>query len=95
MLVAWLWLATVSGAYLRLSPRVVLALFVPGLSPVSVAPIIYLAFDVSFGHHLFWFIQLMKYGGALAAVPIGPTVTTCSENLPVPNRALNRLRVWG
>ncbi|MEE8366204.1 MAG: cbb3-type cytochrome c oxidase subunit I [Gammaproteobacteria bacterium] len=75
MLVAWLWLATVSGAYLRLSPRVVLALFVLGLSPVSVAPIIYLAFDVSSGHHLFWFIQLMKYGGALAAVPIGLAVT--------------------
>jgi hypothetical protein len=71
MLVAWLWLATVSGAYLRLSPRVALALFVLGLSPVSVAPIIYLAFDVSSGDHLFWFIQLMKYGGALAAVPIG------------------------
>jgi len=75
MLVAWLWLATVSGAHLRLSPRVTLALFVLGLSPVSVAPIIYLAFDVSSGNHLFWFIQLMKYGGALAAVPIGLATT--------------------
>jgi hypothetical protein len=75
MLIAWLWLASVSGAYLRLSPRVVLALFVLGLSPVSVTPIIYLAFDVSSGNHLFWFIQLMKYGGGLAAVPIGLAIS--------------------
>ena len=75
MLVAWLWLATVSGAKLRLSPRVALVLFVLGLSPVSIAPIIYLAADVSSGDHLFWFIQLMKYGGALAAVPIGLATT--------------------
>jgi hypothetical protein len=71
MLVAWLWLATVSGANLRLSPRVALILFVLGLSPVSMVPIIYMAFDVNSGDHLFWFMQLMKYGGALAAVPIG------------------------
>jgi hypothetical protein len=75
LLVAWLWLATVSGGYLRLSPRVALALFILGLSPVSLAPIIYLAFDVSSGDHLFWFMQLMKYGGALAAVPIGLATT--------------------
>lgn len=75
MLVAWLWLATVSGAYLRLSPRVTLVLFVLGLSPVLAVPIIYLSFDVSSGGHLLWFMQLMKYGGALAAVPIGLAVT--------------------
>jgi len=92
MLVAWLWLATVSGAYLRLSPRVVLALFVLGLSPVSVAPIIYLAFDVSSGDHLFWFIQLMKYGGALAAVPIGlATVLAIGEKWrPTPGYEIER-----
>ena len=71
MLVAWLWLATVSGAYLRISPRIALLLFILGLQPVLAAPVIYLAFDVSSGNHLFWFIQLMKYGGAIAAVPIG------------------------
>ncbi len=71
MLVVWLWLATVSGAYLKLTPRVVLILFVLGLSPVLLVPIIYLSFDVSSGEHMFWFMQLMKYGGALAAVPIG------------------------
>ena len=71
MLVAWLWLATLSGANLRISPRVALFLFILGLQPVLAAPVIYLAFDVSSGNHLFWFIQLMKYGGAIAAVPIG------------------------
>jgi hypothetical protein len=71
MLVAWLWLASVSGASLRLSPRVALILFMLGLSPVLMVPIIYLLFDVSSGSHLFWFMHLMKYGGALAAVPIG------------------------
>jgi heme/copper-type cytochrome/quinol oxidase subunit 1 len=75
MLVAWLWLATLSAASLRISPRVTLFLFILGLQPVLAAPVIYIAFDVSSGDHLFWFIQLMKYGGAIAAVPIGIAVT--------------------
>ena len=75
MLVAWLWLASVSGAHLRLSPRIALLLFILGLQPVLAAPVIYLAFDVSSGQHLYWFIQLMKYGGAIAAVPIGVACT--------------------
>ena len=75
MLVAWLWLASVSGAFLRLSPRVALILFVLGLTPVLMVPLIYLLFDVSSGSHLLWFVQLMKFGGALAAVPIGIATT--------------------
>ncbi len=75
MLVAWLWLASVSGASLRLSPRVALILFMLGLTPVLMVPIIYLLFDVSSGSHLLWFMHLMKYGGALAAVPIGLATT--------------------
>jgi len=75
MLVAWLWLASISGARLRLSARVVLFLFILGLQPVLAAPVIYLVFEVSSGQHLFWFIQLMMYGGAIAAVPIGAAIT--------------------
>jgi len=75
MLVAWLWLASISGANLHISTRVAFFLFVLGLSPISMAPIIYMATDVSSGDHLFWFIQLMKYGGALAALPIGIATT--------------------
>ncbi|MDH3388877.1 MAG: cbb3-type cytochrome c oxidase subunit I, partial [Gammaproteobacteria bacterium] len=74
MLVAWLWLATVSGARLRVSPRVALFLFILGLQPVLAAPVIYIVFDVGSGDHLFWFIQLMKYGGAIAAVPLGVAI---------------------
>ena len=75
MLVAWLWLASVSGASLRISARVAFLLFALGLSPVLMAPVIYLVTEVSSGNHLFWFIQLMKYGGALAALPIGIATT--------------------
>jgi len=75
MLVAWLWLATVSGAYLRLTPRVALILFVLGFLPLLVVPVIYVRFDVSSGEHLFWFMELMKYGGALGALPIGLATT--------------------
>ncbi len=74
MLVAWLWLASVSVAPLRISPRVVLLLFILGLLPVLTVPVIYIALDVSSGDHMFWFVQLMKYGGAIAAVPIGLAV---------------------
>jgi len=92
MLVAWLWLATVSAASLRISPRVTLFLFILGLQPVLAAPIIYIAFDVSSGDHLFWFIQLMKYGGAIAAVPIGIAVTlaTLEKWRPAPGFEVER-----
>lgn len=92
MLVAWLWLATVSGANLRISPRVALILFVLGLSPILMVPLIYLAFDISSGNHLFWFIQLMKYGGALAVVPIGlaTTLSIIEKWRPTPGFEIER-----
>ena len=92
LLVAWLWLATVSGGLLRISPRVALLLFILGLQPVLAAPVIYLAFDVSDGDHLFWFIQLMKYGGAIAAVPIGLAVTLAmlERRRPTPGYEIER-----
>ena len=52
VMVAWLWLASVSGNRLRISPRVALFLFILGLQPVLASPVIYLAFDVSSGDHL-------------------------------------------
>lgn len=92
MLIAWLWLASASGARLRLTPRVTLLLFALGLSPVFAVPAIYVAFDVSSGGHLFWFIQLMKFGGAVAAVPIGLAVLVAVLEFrrPAPGRALER-----
>ena len=85
LLVAWLWLASVSGSRLRISPRVVLFLFILGLQPVLASPVIYLAFDVSSGDHLFWFTQLMKYGGVIAAVPIGIAVMLSIIEQPRPD----------
>ena len=85
VLVAWLWLASVSSKRLRISPRVALFLFILGLQPVLASPVIYLAFDVSSGDHLFWFTQLMKYGGAIAAVPIGLAVMLSILEQPRPN----------
>jgi len=92
MLVAWLWLATVSAAALRISPRVTLFLFILGLQPVLAAPVIYIAFDVGSGDHLFWFIQLVNYGGAVAAVPVGIAVilATLEKWRPAPGFEVER-----
>ncbi len=70
MLVAWLWLATVSGVRLSLSPRVVLVLFAWGLLWVFLTPVAYLAYSTgSIEFHRF-FLWLMAFGGSLAAGPI-------------------------
>ncbi len=92
MLVAWIWLASVSGARLRLSIRVIFILFVLGLLPVLIVPFIYLLTDVSSGDHLFLFMQLMKYGGALAALPIGlaTTYAVLEHRKPLPGFEVER-----
>lgn len=92
VLVSWLWLASISGATLRVSPRVVFFLFILGLSPLLLVPLIYLQFDVSSGGHVFWFTQLMKYGGALGAVPIAlaTTVALFDRWHPAPEFSIER-----
>ena len=71
MLVSWLWLATVSGITSRLTPRIVLFLFVIGLVPVLLTPLVYISFNIDSGDHLQTMTWLMQYGGGLAALPIG------------------------
>ncbi len=71
MLVSWLWLATVSGITSRLTPRIVLFLFIIGLIPVLLTPLAYINFDVDSGDHIQTMTWLMQYGGGLAALPIG------------------------
>ncbi|MDZ7751018.1 MAG: cbb3-type cytochrome c oxidase subunit I [Gammaproteobacteria bacterium] len=71
MLVAWLWLATATGITSRLTPRVVLVLFAVGLIPVLLTPLAYLNFPVDSPSHQHTMTWLMRYGGGLAAVPIG------------------------
>jgi len=71
MLVVWLWLATVSGVVLQANARVVLILFALGIAPVLITPVIYLAYPVMSPGHTISFTWLMKYGGGLAALPLG------------------------
>lgn len=75
MLIVWLWLASVSGAALGLSPKVVLALLALGFAPVLLAPVIYFLYDVGSAEHLSAFTRLMEYGGGLAALPLGLAMT--------------------
>ncbi len=71
MLVAWLWLAYVSGIPFRMSPLIVILLFGLLLAVVLLTPVIYLSFDTgSFGHRQS-FTLLMKYGMGLPPLLIG------------------------
>lgn len=74
VLVAWLWLASATGAEPRISPRAVLFLFAWGLVSVFFAPLIYLAHDVTSAEHRVLFTWLMAFGGSLASLPIGLAV---------------------
>jgi len=71
MFVVWLWLATVSGVAIKANPRIILILFAIGAMPVLFAPIIYLTYPVEDPGYAITFTWLMKYGGGLAALPIG------------------------
>ena len=70
MLVAWLWLASASGARLTLSPRVALIFFGFGLITIFFTPIIYYSYPVTSVEHIKLFTWLMRYGGSLAALPL-------------------------
>jgi hypothetical protein len=70
MMVAWLWLASLSGARVPLSPRIVVLLFSIGLLSVFASPLIYLAFDVASVEHQKLFTWQMRFGGGLAIVPV-------------------------
>jgi hypothetical protein len=74
MMVAWLWLATLSGARVPLSPRIVVLLFAIGLIAVFATPLIYLAWDVASVEHQKLFTWQMRFGGGLAIVPIAIAV---------------------
>ena len=74
MLVAWLWLASASGAPPRATPRVALILFALGLVTVFVTPVIYYAFPITSVEHIQLFTWLMRYGGSLATLPLSLAV---------------------
>ncbi len=76
MFVAWLWLASASGIIIKANPRLILILFALGTIPVLFAPLIYLTYPVDDPGYALSFTWLMKYGGGLAAVPLGLILVT-------------------
>jgi cytochrome c oxidase subunit 1 len=71
MLVAWLWLATLAGLRLPLSPRVTALLFGVALAGVFATPAIYLAWPVTSLEHRQLLTWLMRFGGGVAILPLG------------------------
>jgi len=70
MLVAWGWLATLIGAPLPLSPRVVALLYAIALLPVFFVPLIYLNWTILSVEHHRMMTWLMRFGGGLAILPM-------------------------
>ncbi|HXF45642.1 MAG TPA: cytochrome C oxidase subunit I [Burkholderiaceae bacterium] len=70
MLVAWLWLASLAGARVPLSPRVTVLLFGIGLAAVFATPAIYLAWPVAAVEFQKLFTWQMRFGGGLAIAPV-------------------------
>ncbi len=71
MLVAWLWLAAVSGIQLGVSRRVLAFIMVLGALPLLAVPVIHALYEVDSGFSRLAFTRLMQYGNGLAAIPIG------------------------
>ena len=75
MLVSWLWMSSIAGVGLKLSPRVALFIFFIGLVPVILTPFFYAMYDLGEAMHKQAISYLMQYGGGLAALPIGLIIT--------------------
>jgi len=88
MMVAWLWLASLTGVRVPLSPRVVVVLFGIGLLAVFATPLIYLAWDVASAEHQKLFTWQMRFGGGLAIVPITLALAIGLLRAPAPLRAV-------
>ena len=74
MLVAWLWLASASGARVQLSPRIALLMFALALASVFVTPYAYLAYDVFSVEHRNLLTWAMRLGGGVSILPISLAV---------------------
>jgi hypothetical protein len=74
MLGAWLWMASAAGLVLPMPRRLVLALLVAGILPVLATPVLYALYEVYSAEHRIAFSQLMRWGGGLAALPLGLAV---------------------
>ncbi|MBP6778145.1 MAG: cytochrome C oxidase subunit I, partial [Piscinibacter sp.] len=82
MLVAWLWLASASGAPVRLPPRIALLMFALALVAVFVTPYAYLAHDIASVEHRNLLTWAMRFGGGPAILPIGLAVVLALTGAP-------------
>ena len=92
MLVAWLWLASASGAPVRLSPLLALAMFALALLAVFVTPYAYLAHDIASVEHRNLLTWAMRAGGGPAIVPIGLAVVLALRGARAASAAERPLR---
>ena len=92
MLVAWLWLAGASGAWVRLSPRIALLMFALALVSVFVTPWAYLAHDIASVEHRNLLTWAMRFGGGVAILPISLAVVLALARAPVPGATARPLR---
>jgi heme/copper-type cytochrome/quinol oxidase subunit 1 len=74
MLVSWLWIATLSGVRLPLTPRIAVMMFAVGLVAVFITPLIYLSWTIISAEHTRMLTWLMRFGGGLAILPMGLAV---------------------
>lgn len=92
MLVAWLALASASGARLPISPRVSVLMFALALVAVFVTPYAYLAYDIASVEHRALLTWAMRVGGGLAIVPIALAVVLALAGAPAADASTRPLR---
>lgn len=92
MLVAWLWLASATGARVPLGPRVVAVLFAIALAAVYVTPYIYVAHPVASIEHAKLQTWLMRFGAGLAVPPFAIAVAWALWRAPKADAAARPLR---
>ncbi len=74
MVVAWLWLATICGADIPLSPRLVMLLFLVGVASVFLTPLAFVNYELTDPGFFKWFVWLMQDGNGVAAFVVGGAV---------------------
>ena len=97
MLVAWLALASASGARLPISPRITVLMFALALAAVFVTPYAYLAHDIASVEHRALLTWAMRLGGGLAIAPIALAVVLSLFAAPAASATTRPLRaalIW-
>ncbi|MBF0185752.1 MAG: cbb3-type cytochrome c oxidase subunit I [Magnetococcales bacterium] len=69
-MLAWLWIGSLAGLPLFLTPRMAIPLFVLGALPALAGPVIHFLYPVDSGELRLAFTELMIYGGGVASLPL-------------------------